>query len=519
MNEQHVALAGSTRPAKADATRLRDADPQHPVEVTLTLRGKVAPTDQIPDERRQDAEKTQSVLERYGLSVDQVRLGPGSVVVSGPVSAMNAAFKADLGIYHSPTQGEFRGREGELHIPAELEGIVTGVFGLDQRQMARRKSVQGHGFQGAMTPDDLERLYNFPAGDGEGQKVGIAEFGGCYFEDDLRAFCEAHNRPVPRAEVVPLNLDPPRSLQQLRQLPPMEQQFAFEAAGEVMMDVQIVAGLCPAAEISVYFATFDQRGWVELLDQVLADRPVSVPISWGLSEDDHGWSPTALREINKRLEGAANAGITVCVASGDDGSGDQIPDGRAHVDFPSSSPFTLAVGGTMADPSQQEVAWWQPPGHRTPHGGGATGGGVSSKFDRPAYQQSITIDSLNPGSIRGRAVPDVAALAGPPFYDLILLGQPAPNGGTSASAPLWGALIARINALLPPDKRQRFLTPLLYDTGSNGRPLGEVACRDIAVGHDNGSHPPAVGYPVRTGYDAVTGMGVPDGVALLKGLH
>ncbi|KUN00814.1 hypothetical protein AQI95_33025 [Streptomyces yokosukanensis] len=173
----------------------------------------------------------------------------------------------------------------------------------------------------------------------------------------------------------------------------------------------------------------------------------------------------------------------------------------------------------MIDESGQEVAWWQAPGHRTRHGGGASGGGVSTTFDRPAYQRNINIDSLNPGSIKGRVLPDVAALAGPPFYDLTLLGRPAPNGGTSASAPLWGALIARINALLPSDKRQRFLTPLLYDSGTNGRPLGEVACRDIAVGHDNGSHPPAVGYPVKAGYDAVTGYGVCDGVALLKGLH
>jgi kumamolisin len=58
-------------------------------------------------------------------------------------------------------------------------------------------------------------------------------------------------------------------------------------------------------------------------------------------------------------------------------------------------------------------------------------------------------------------VPDVAALAGQPLYDLIFRGDAQPNGGTSASAPLWAALIARINALLPRAKQQRFLTPLL----------------------------------------------------------
>ncbi|WP_433449337.1 hypothetical protein ACQPXS_13075 [Streptomyces sp. CA-142005] len=81
------------------------------------------------------------------------------------------------------------------------------------------------------------------------------------------------------------------------------------------------------------------------------------------------------------------------------------------------------------------------------------------------------------------------------------------------------SLIARINALLPAERQQRFFTPFLYDTGTNGRPLGEVACRDIAAAHDNASHPPAVGCPVKSGYGAVTGWGVPDGVALLEGPH
>ncbi|MFE2100207.1 protease pro-enzyme activation domain-containing protein [Streptomyces sp. NPDC059468] len=520
MSEQHVALAGSTRPAKADATRLRDADAHDPVTVTVTLRGKVAPAGQVPEGRLQDAAKTKAVLERYGLTVDEERLEPGSIVASGSAAAMNAAFKADLGIYHSAEQGEFRGREGELKIPAELEGIVTGVFGLDQRQVARRLVAGGSGFQGSFTPEDLELLYNFPTGDGAGQKIAIAEFGGCYFDDDLRAFCAAQNRPVPRVEVVPVDFDPPRSLQEARQLPPAEQKFALEAAGEVMMDVQIVAALCPAAEISVYFADFDQRGWIEVLDRVIAQQPVTLSVSWGLAEDDPNWSGTALDQINKRLEGAADRGTTVCVSSGDDGAGDQVMDGRAHVDFPSSSPFVLSVGGTMIDASGTEVSWWVAPGRRVrgKPGSGSSGGGVSTKFERPDYQQQINVDSLNPGAFKGRVVPDVAALAGPPFYDLTLFGAPEPNGGTSASAPLWAALYARVNALLPQQKQQRFLTPLLYRSGNNGVPLGQAACRDIAEGHDNASHPPAVGYPVKPGYDAVTGWGVPDGTALEKGL-
>jgi kumamolisin len=129
------------------------------------------------------------------------------------------------------------------------------------------------------------------------------------------------------------------------------------------------------------------------------------------------------------------------------------------------------------------------------------------------------IPSLNAGSIDGRINPDVAALAGAPLYDLTLVGQDSPNGGTSASAPLWAALIARINAALPANKRQRFLTPLLYQAGADGQPRGKSGCRDITIGQ-NTSHPePGVGYQAKAGFDAVTGWGVPNGQALLTALQ
>jgi kumamolisin len=160
-----------------------------------------------------------------------------------------------------------------------------------------------------------------------------------------------------------------------------------------------------------------------------------------------------------------------------------------------------------------EVVWWETPGRRTTKGGGATGGGVSVIFPRPNWQ-NVKVTSLNSGSIDGRVMPDVAALAGPPFYQLILAGNAAPNGGTSASAPLWASLIARINAGLPSAKRQRFLTPLLYQHGSSGKLVGQAGFRDITSGQ-NASHPqPGTGYAAGAGFDAVSGWGVPNGTAL-----
>jgi kumamolisin len=314
---------------------------------------------------------------------------------------------------------------------------------------------------------------------------------------------------------------PAYTLQQIQQLPQPQQNDELDASGEVNMDVQIVAGLCPGASITVYFATFDQKGWVDLLNTVVQAKPVALSVSWGAPEDSPDWTTSARDAINERLNMAAMLGITTCVSAGDDGSGDEMTDGKAHVDFPSSSPFALGVGGTMltgTPPNVTEQVWWQSPGRRTGNGhSGAGGGGVSTVFPRPQWQ-NVNIKSINKNSINGRVVPDIAALAGPPFYDLTFLGNDAPNGGTSASAPLWAALIARMNAALPTAKQQRFLTPLLYGAGASGKPVGESGTRDITIGQNASKPQPGIGYKATPGFDAVSGWGVPDGMALLAAL-
>jgi kumamolisin len=454
--------------------------------------------------------------------VEAVLLETRSMRVSGTAKAMEAAFKPEMSIMRSARDGEYRGRQGAIQIPAELKGIVTGVFGLDQRRMARRQASAKSASQPALSPlgpADLEQRYNFPPGGGAGQSIAIAEFGGGYFADDVAAYCAKFQRAVPNVQAVSAGA-PAYTLQQVMALPPSQRRDVLSDSVEVMMDVEIIAGLCPQAAITVYFASFDQQGWVELLNQIIVAKPVALSCSWGLAEDDPSWSSNAIAAINDRLNAVRLLGITTCVSSGDDGSGDQVDDGKAHIDFPSSSPNSLGVGGTMLTKSGSkvsEVTWWQSPGQRA-GGGGASGGGVSVVFPRPAWQ-TVRVTSINKGSIDGRVAPDIAALSGPPYYDLIFLGKDAPNGGTSASAPLWAALIARINAQLPAAKQQRFLTPLLYQNGgSGGQSVGKASTRDITVGNNTSSPDPGKGYKAGPGFDAVTGWGVPDGVKLLNSL-
>jgi kumamolisin len=511
----HVALADSKRPRKQDVVRVGEVDADSRVEVTLALR---------PDHLARDSNKVMELLGRVVLADDAEFPATGSLVMSGTAAQIEKAFRAGLGMYSHREDGVLRGREGELSIPADLDGLITGVFGLDQRRVARRlartAAAQVGAGAGAHGPDplgpaDLERRYSFPDGDCAGQTIAVAEFGGGYFPDDVRMFCQTNGRALPQIETVSIGatpLTPP----QIAALSAEQQGPALGESHEVMMDVEIVASLCPNARICVYYAPFDQKGWIDLLDRVVAAEPapVALSVSWGLAEDSPDWSPAAIDAINQRLRAASLRGITVCAATGDDGSGDQMHDHRAHVHFPASSPFVLAVGGTMLD-GEDEVVWWNTPGDRSQPRGGSTGGGVSVKFARPAWQ-TAKVTSLNAGGIDGRVVPDVAALAGPPGYSLVFDGQPTLNGGTSAAAPLWAALTARLHAAAP-GKAPAFLAPLLYQKGNDELARGASAFVDITKGN-NTSPQPGFGYDAQVGFDAVSGWGVPNGKKLLASL-
>ena len=296
----HVPLSGSARPAATGSERLRDAEPDERVEVTVTLAGPPLPEpgtgepltrEQLEREYGADPGTIATVvraLEQFGLVVGVTSPLTRSLRVSGTVAQLEQAFKPGLGVYRHSDQGEFRGRDGQLQIPAELDGLVSGVFGLDERRVARRRRAAPDpapdaGLPGAATaataqplsPAQLASHYNFPSGDGSGQTVAIAEFGGGYFADDLQAFCTKQGIPVPKVTPASVNGAPILTLAQIQQLPQQQQQEQLDDAAEVNMDVQIVAGLSPGADQVVYFSTFDEQGWVDLINQVVAGKPAA----------------------------------------------------------------------------------------------------------------------------------------------------------------------------------------------------------------------------------------------------
>ncbi|HTL16920.1 MAG TPA: S53 family peptidase [Patescibacteria group bacterium] len=463
-----------------------------------------------------DIDKVAAVLKKFGLTVTSTNTATRSVELSGPAESVEDAFGVKLFNY-AHADGGYRGRTGDVHVPTELDGIVEGVFGLDTRRVARRRRqaadhalAASHNPSAWYKPAELAKHYNFPAGDGSGQTIGILEFGGGYFPSDLQGFCQLAGVQFPTVKTI--SVDGTSTSRK------------DGAEGEVMLDIEVVAGVCPKANIAVYFAHFSEKGWIKALDAVMQDHvnnPTVVSVSWGYAEDAYIWTKSAMTQVNMTLQQAAMLGITVCIAAGDDGSSDgEVNDGLAHADFPASSPYVLAVGGTTIrkrGSTRADITWFEGDGLRNDNGG-STGGGVSSLFPRPSWQSGININSVNPGAIVGRVLPDLAAnadwTASP--YLLFVDGSAQPNGGTSAATPLIASLVALINAQLPAGKRVGYLTPLLYKSASAGT-VGGTCFADVTSGQNSTAQ--VGGYTARKGFDAVSGWGTPHGVKLLTALR
>jgi kumamolisin len=526
--ETHVVLKGSRRSHRPGAQVLGRSDPHEWCEITVKVRRKAPlPEPQAggavitreeaakrhgasPD----DIEAVVKTLTGHGLTVVQTDAATRSVKLAGPVERMEAVFNTHLfRVKHGDHL--YRGRVGELSVPKPLHGIVEGVFGLDTRPMIRQRQPRTQ-LRSAPSnqlpapdqrpwylPQELATAYNFPGNGASGKTVGLIELGGQYLATDLQEF----------AELTGLESMPTVNVINVEKLAPSDSNDPG-AIGEVMLDVEVVAGVCPGAAIALYFSNFTEKGWVDVIDAALNDRtnnPCVLSISYGLAEGADIWTQQAMDAVNDAMKEAAARGIPVCVAAGDDGSDDQIGDGLAHVNFPATSPYVLSVGGTALIKGANgfsETVWFDGDGLRKDQGG-STGGGVSAAFERPPWQAQLNISSVNPNATPGRIVPDIAAnAAGSTGYYMVAQGQGQVSGGTSAATPLWAGLLARlIGANVPVG----YITPVFYQN-SGDRTIGTLTCNDITQGNNNTAA--AGGYSALVGYDAVTGWGSPKGDAL-----
>jgi kumamolisin len=516
-----IALKGSARARVSGARVLAPADPAERLEVSMIVRRSApqallsrvqalasgARSDEILSQEQfaaqhgaaaPDLAAVRAFAAANGLAVVQESAARRTVVLAGTVAQFNSAFSVQLQqLTHAG--GTYRGRTGSITLPSELDGVVEAVLGLDNRPQAvphfrtrpahgRKPGSSARSAPLSYAPTQVASLYGFPGGTGAGQCVAIIELGGGYRPADLATYFTGLKLGSPKVSAVSVDHG---------------QNSPTGAAngpdGEVMLDIEVVGAIAPAANIVVYFAPNTDAGFLDAVTTAIHDtgnRPSVISISWGSAEST--WTAQAMTAMDEAFQAASTMGITVCVASGDGGSSDGVTGGGDHVDFPASSPFALGCGGTSLQATRKsitkEVVW------NDGAQGGASGGGISSFFARPSWQSGLTAVRKNGKSVTlaKRGVPDVSGDADPDTgYAVRIDGTNTVIGGTSAVAPLWAGLIARLNQAA--GSPAGYLNPQLYQSPN--------LLRDITMG-SNGD------FKASKGWDACTGLGSPNGPAL-----
>lgn len=522
-----VPLPGSERHEQPGATPLGPVPDDETIHFSVVLRtrgdapdlesavqtaattGRYLSRDEVAEAAAPDPGDVQAVeeyAESHGLTVDGVDSVTRRIKLSGLATAVQQAFGVSLSRYeHQGTT--FRGRTGPVLVPQELAGVIVGVLGTDDRPMAHSRTIVTPAFTSGssvpMTAAQLVSHYNFPPGlDGNGQCIGIVEFGGGYLADDINAYFSQLGMSTPSIVDIPVSggSNNPTTGTGLH---------PFDDTVEVELDIEVAGLAAPGARMAVYFVgNAGTNAWVDVLSAAINDstnNPSVLSVSWVVAEDA---APAQFKAaVDQALVSAGAAGITVLTSSGDHGSqGDWgpigPPDALAHANFPASSPNATGIGGTVLVPDgsggvASEVVW----NNGLPTG--ASGGGVSDSFPVPLFQSGggISPVSANPPHSPGRGCPDVSANAD--NYQVYVRGQNVALSGTSASTPLWAALIARVNQGI--GGRAGLLQTMLY-----GPLLTAGALRDVTTG-DNGA------YSANPRWDPCTGLGSPDGAAILLG--
>ena len=508
----------SRRSPLPHARILGPADPADTALVTLYLRRRepLPPAGTVRLTREQlrtrhgadpaELEAVRETLEGYGLRVVYADVGTRRVQVEGSLARLSEVFGTELRHARIPASERagapelaFRYRTGELTVPEPIRDATVAVLGLDTRPQARahfrildekrRKSTETVSY----TPLQVGQAYGFPAGfDGTGHPIALIELGGGYDETQLGQYFQSLGVTAPSVTAVPVDGGSNTPTGQ-----------ADGPDGEVQLDIEVAGALANGSALTVYFAPNTDQGFADAITDAAhaTPTPTAISISWGGPEDS--WTAQSMQAMDAACQDAVALGITVLVAAGDNGSTDGESDGRSHCDFPASSPHVLACGGTRltldADGAISAESVWN-----DGSGGGATGGGVSTVYPVPAWQAEAGVPANADTGATGRGVPDVSGDADPDSgYQVSVDGQSTVVGGTSAVAPLWAALVARLAQQA--GHPLGLIQPLLYQGVQAG--VAQPGFQDVTTG-SNGA------YSAGPGWDACTGLGTPNGTAL-----
>lgn len=413
-----------------------------------------------------------------------------------PAGAVDRLFSTSLMDYVASSGRRFHAPATRPVVPSSLARIVSGISGLDGRYLPLPDDVPNGGLRpGSVGPAyDIAPLYGRGI-QGQGEKVGIISFA-TFPQSDLDGFDQQFGLPpVTPQQASPSDVGPALDTN------PTDQ-------GEVLLDLEVVHEVAPEATIIDYNAPYTDASGAStlgtIIDKIVADGQVDiVSDSWGGCELQT--SSSDIQRDQQSIEAADARGISIFKSSGDAGAYQcqraNPSDHRLSVEWPTSSPGVIAVGGTSLSVSPSgayagETAWED----ALSQGGG--GGGLSTLFPRPSWQRALGV--VNQFSNGKRQLPDVAAAADPNAgWATYEGGQLGEEGGTSAASPFWAGAMTLIEQYA----RQHgvdhlgFVDPMLYAIASTAQPLPPF--RDITIGTNRY-------YPATTGWDFATGLGSPD---------
>jgi kumamolisin len=511
-------LTGSDAIFARDARRVGDLPEQAPIEVTLRLRARRLPHAAAAEDvapllldasqyamlhgaSEADMTTVAGFATAAGLAVASAEAGRRAIVLRASPAAFTQAFGVRFGVFERAGE-TCRSYAEPIILPPALAPVVQAVVGFEDARVAHTCFLRGRAAPPALalTPAMLATAYNFPPDrDGSGQRVAVIGFADGVAEDDLKAYADAMRGAAPRVEVV-------RVCE-----PGAPDAVADNDHAGLTAMLQVLGALAPGARLTAYLTAASERGCIEALLAAVhaAEAPHIICLGWGAAEEC--WTGPTARAIDGILRDAAALGITVCAATGDSGAALERDSDLAAVVLPAASPYALACGGTALAPGP--AGWCERVWNEGPEGA-AGGGGVSALAGVPPWQTA----SRPPLSVRtgrpGRGVPDVAAHAArQPGLLCLIGGSWLACGGTALSVALWAALLARIGQAMAEtgDAPLGLVAPTLYR-------LVQPGLFNVPAMGGNETTGRVGGYFARLGWDACTGLGTPNGAALLDAM-
>jgi len=326
---------------------------------------------------------------------------------------------------------------------------------------------------------------------GENMTVNLVEIDG-FNPDDVANYFSCFNVPQNHLNVINVDGAP------------------TAAQGETNLDIDMIAGLAPAAMINDYQVGQPTSNDInDALQQIINDNAnntnTASVVSISLGAAENGTDPSMLSAIDSSIQQLTQVEhMTVFVATGDCAA---FADGNYNdlsVNFPASDTYAVAVGGTQLQVDgngnrNQEVVWSDGTDQSTCNNQWGSGGGVSTAFSQPQWQQGTGVH--NQYSTGKRQMPDISAVA----YDIAVYqdGQWTGNGGTSAATPIWAAGMMLVNQAIEQKTSGTFVygPDVFYAVANNAGNAQPFF--DVTQGNN-------LFYSATPGWDDATGIGTPN---------